>query len=219
MFTGLIEEIGSIESVRPYGGGRRIKVRASKILEDIAVDDSISISGACQTVVSHTTAGFEVEAVEETLSKTTLGGLRAGAPVNLERAMKLGDRMGGHLVQGHIDTTGSVGTIEKQQTGILIWINYPGKFAKWVVPQGSICIDGVSLTVARADNSRLMVSVIPHTWKMTTLANLNPGAAVNLEFDIVGKYIERIAMPHVGGGDEASRGSSSLEQFISQPEM
>ncbi|MFP4527130.1 MAG: riboflavin synthase [Candidatus Kapaibacterium sp.] len=218
MFTGLIEEVGYLESISPIGGGRRLKIRANKIIGDVAIDDSVAVSGACQTVVAYSASSIEVEAVEETLRKTTLGKLRPGAPVNLERAMRLGDRLGGHMVQGHVDTTGAVQSIEPQQTGILIWIDYPAEFRKWVVPQGSITIDGVSLTVARTEGSRLMVSIIPHTWKMTTLAKLANGSRVNLEFDILGKYIERITTARLAAENEKPRGNSSLEQFINQPD-
>jgi riboflavin synthase len=211
MFTGLIEEIGAIVSVQPRGGGRRITVKASKIMDDVKIDDSISINGACQTVVGRTDTTFDVEAVEETLKKTTLAFLKSGARVNLERAMRSGDRFGGHIVQGHVDTTGTVHSIEKQTMSWLIWIEFPREFAQYIVPVGSICIDGVSLTVARIEGTRLMVSVIPHTVSVTTLKDLHSGSTVNLEFDIIGKYVERLMSVRAEAPVEKK---SSLEEML-----
>ncbi len=192
MFTGLIEEIGVIKSIRSIGGGKKITVEANKILDDLKIDDSVALNGACQTVVAINGNQFDVEAVEETLIKTTLSGFISGKKINLERAAKLGDRLGGHLVQGHVDTVGTVSSIEKLSTGVLIWISFDRQFDKYMVNTGSICIDGVSLTSARVESSRFMVSIIPHTFKMTTLSMLSPGDKVNLEFDIIGKYIDKM---------------------------
>lgn len=192
MFTGLIEEIGIIKSIRSIGGGKKITVEAFKILDDLKIDDSVALNGACQTVVAINGNQFDVEAVEETLIKTTLSGFISGKKINLERAAKLGDRMGGHLVQGHVDTVGTVSSIEKLSTGVLIWISFDKQFDKYMVNTGSICIDGVSLTSARVESARFMVSIIPHTFKMTTLSQLSPGDKVNLEFDIIGKYIDKM---------------------------
>lgn len=214
MFTGLIEEIGKIKGIHSLGGGKRISVSASKIMDDLKIDDSVSINGACQTVVSLGSDYFEVEAVEETLAKTTLGALRNGAKVNLERAAKVGDRLGGHIVQGHIDTTGVVKSIEKQLTGIHLWIDFPIEFSKYAVQHGSICIDGVSLTIARLRKNMAMISVIPHTWSVTSLALLNNGSKVNLEFDILGKYIENFMLQR----NDKRVGDSSLNQYITQPD-
>lgn len=210
MFTGLIEEVGEVRAVRNIGGGRRITVAANKILDDIKIDDSVSLNGACQTVVALGDKTFEVEAVEETLRKSTLGSFRPGRKINLERAAKLGDRMGGHLVQGHVDCTGAVNSIEKQQTGILVWINYSTDFSRYVINAGSIAVEGVSLTVAREEPGKFMLSVIPHTWGVTTLNSLKPGDEVNLEFDLIGKYVEKML-----GGIEKK--PSPLDKYISQP--
>jgi riboflavin synthase len=215
MFTGLIEEIGTIRAMRRQGDGFRITVASGLIVQDVKIDDSVSINGACQTVVRWDAHSFDVEAVEETILKTTLGTFSPGTRVNLERAMKLGGRLGGHLVQGHVDTRGRVVAIEEQQTSWLLSVEIPERFARYVVPVGSICIDGVSLTAARVDdnsaeNTRVTVAVIPHTWAHTTLQGLSVGSAVNLEFDIIGKYIER--MMKYGLGD-----SSSLHTSPHQP--
>ncbi|TAE20723.1 MAG: riboflavin synthase [Candidatus Kapaibacterium sp.] len=192
MFTGLIEEIGTVRSMQRQGGGYRISVAAKAILNDVKIDDSISINGACQTVVRWDAHSFDVEAVEETVQKTTLGSFSVGKRVNLERAMQLGGRLGGHIVQGHVDTRGKVVRIEEQQTSWLLSVDVPEKFARYIVPVGSICIDGVSLTAARVEGTRLTVAIIPHTWAHTTLHELSVGGAVNLEFDIIGKYVERM---------------------------
>jgi riboflavin synthase len=141
MFTGIIEEIGKIKSIMPRAGSIRITVEARKVTNDLKIDDSVSLNGACQTVIQKSNTEFTVEAVEETLRKTTLGKFRPGKKINLERAMKLGDRLGGHMVQGHVDCIGSVETIQSEVTGKLLRIEFPSEFSKYIVPLGSICID------------------------------------------------------------------------------
>ena len=214
MFTGLIEEIGIIKSISNLGGARKITVSASKILNDLKIDDSVAINGACQTVIKVNSKEFEVIAVEETIRKTTLGSLKSSDEVNLERAMKVSDRLGGHIVQGHVDTTGNVKSIEKQLTGILVWVEFPIQFARYAVQHGSICINGVSLTIARLSKGMATISVIPHTWDVTTLSELKNGAEVNLEFDIIGKYIENF----MNYKNEKPAESSALSKYITQPE-
>ncbi len=209
MFTGLIEETGKIHRIERTGGGRKIFVEADIVTKDTKIDDSIAINGACQTVVYIDNKIFAVDAVEETLKKTTLGNFRNGTIVNLERAAKLGDRMGGHLVQGHTDCTGTVVSIEKLQTAVNMWIRFPYEFQKYVISAGSIAIDGISLTVARKSSDMLMVAVIPHTWQVTTLKNLKSGEKVNLEFDMIGKYVENMI------GNNKSEGN--LDKYINQP--
>jgi riboflavin synthase len=194
MFTGLIEEQGTVRSLRPQGRGFRISVQAALVLEGLKIDDSVSINGACQTVVRCDGTSFDVEAVEETIMKTTLGAFKPSKRVNLERAMQLGGRLGGHLVQGHVDTRGRVVGIEEQKTSWLLTVEIPPEFLRYIVPIGSICIDGVSLTAARVEGTRVTAAIIPHTWSATTLNELSSGSAVNLEFDIIGKYVERIML-------------------------
>lgn len=196
MFTGLIEEVGTIRAVRPQGRGVRLSVAASVVMDDLKIDDSVSINGACQTVVARTASTFEVEAVEETLAKTTLGTMRPGDRVNLERAMKLGGRLGGHLVQGHVDTRGRVASVEELSSSWLLTVAFPAEFARYVIPAGSICLNGISLTAARTEANTATVSVIPHTWKVTTLGSVRPGDAINIEFDLIGKYLERLLHGH-----------------------
>ena len=189
MFTGLIEETGTIVSTVPRGGVNEITIRAKKIMDDIKVDDSININGVCQTVVKQTKDTFTVQSVKETLRKTTLGTLRPGGNVNLERALLPSTRMGGHFVQGHVDGTGTVKSVQKQSGDWIITVTLPGDFMKYIIPMGSICIDGVSLTVASVDGNDFTVSIIPHTLDVTTLKDLKKGSRVNIELDMVGKYI------------------------------
>jgi riboflavin synthase len=217
MFTGLIEEVGTIKSISTLGGGKRIAVNAKVIMDDLKIDDSVAINGACQTAVKVSNGYFEVDAVEETLRKSTLGSLKAGDKVNLERAAKLETRMGGHIVQGHVDCKGKVDKIIKENTGIQLWIKFPDDFQKYIVPVGSICINGVSLTAARVEGSRFMCAIIPHTWKVTTLATLKLGSEVNLEFDIIGKYVEKMVNPHLGGSPRPKE-SGFFEKYRDQPE-
>mgnify|MGYP000908901876 CR=1 FL=1 len=213
MFTGLIEEIGTIQSATPLGGGVRIAVAADKIMDGLKIDDSVAINGVCQTVVAVGGKNFEVEAIEETLRKTTLRHIKPGTKVNLERALRADGRLGGHIVQGHVDCMGQVQSVIKEKTGINIIIRYPAEYKKWLVAQGSICINGVSLTVAKVNGSAFTVSIIPHTWANTILAAMKPSDDVNLEFDIIGKYVENLIRPY----EKGNTGTSSLEQYIDQP--
>lgn len=213
MFTGLIEEIGIIKRIETSGGGKLITVAAKSIMDDMKIDDSVAINGACQTVVSLTESSFTVVAVEETLAKTTLGRLSSGRKVNLERAMRPIDRLGGHLVQGHIDCVGKVDKISKLATAVNLWVKFPEEFAKYLVRTGSICIEGVSLTSAEVSNNSFMVSIIPHSWSVTTLSSLKIGDEVNLEFDVIGKYVERILL-----FKDNHKVGSVFDQFKDQPE-
>ena len=192
MFTGLIEEKGLIESITDRSGGKRIIVKCNDILNDIKVDDSISIDGICQTVVKTGSNCFEVEAVEETLKKTTVRYWRNGQTVNLERALKFSDRLGGHLVMGHIDTVGEIIQITKLGSSIKYELLFPQEFSKYIIEQGSIAINGISLTIAESYPTSLVVSIIPHTLSKTNISELKKSDKVNLEFDILGKYIEKL---------------------------
>ena len=190
MFTGIIEELGRITEVEPLRGGRRLTI-AGSFAGELNVDESVSVNGACQTVVSHTKETFAVIAVEETLSKTTLGALAEGDPVNLERAMHAAARLDGHFVQGHVDATGTVESVEELDDSRLIRITYDPSFAPYLIPVGSITVDGISLTVARLDEHVFTVSIIPHTFELTNVRAWRPGSTVNLEFDMIGKYVAR----------------------------
>ncbi len=192
MFTGIITEIGTVAEVRAQGRGIRIVISAPESGKELRVNDSVSVSGVCQTVIRSDGASFEVEAVEETLKKTTLGSLKKGSAVNLELPVRLNDRLGGHLVQGHVDCVGTVRGVVKQSNSWLITIAFPEPFARSIVPVGSIAVDGISLTVASLGTDEFTVSIIPHTLEMTTIASVREGSLVNLEFDVIGKYVGRL---------------------------
>lgn len=192
MFTGLIEEIGEIKRIQPFGNALRLTVLANKILSDLKIDDSVAINGVCQTAIGIGNDSFTVEAVEETLKKTNFSNFRIGQKVNLERAMLPTQRLGGHLVQGHADCVGKVKKITNNLSSFLVEIVYPNQIGKFIVENGSICVEGVSLTIARITAESFTISVIPHTWKVTTFANLKVGLLVNLEVDLLGKYVEKI---------------------------
>jgi riboflavin synthase len=193
MFTGIIEEVGAVTHIDDLGGGKRLTIEAD-MAPELQVDQSVSIDGACQTVVDvDADAGtFAVDSIEETLRKTTFGGLTAGTPVNLERALQAGDRLDGHFVQGHVDATGTIVSVEREETDWLYTIEFNPEYASYLIPVGSISVDGISLTVARLDEGTFTVAIIPHTHEVTTVAETwTEGAAVNLEFDLIGKYVAR----------------------------
>ena len=190
MFTGIIEAVGRIAAVEDLGGGRRLTVEAP-FAGELRVDQSVSVSGACQTVVAVTDETFDVVAVEETLRKTTFGTFEAGRRVNLERAMRPDTRLDGHFVQGHVDATGRVTAVVEETTSWLYTVAFDPAFARFVIPVGSIAIDGISLTVARLGEAELTVAIIPHTYTHTNVPDWQPGVEVNLEFDMIGKYVAR----------------------------
>ncbi len=192
MFTGLIEETATVQAVRSNGHGRTITIRTTKaFLRDAKIDDSIAVNGTCLTIVRKTALSFTVDAVEETLKKTTTGALRVGSKVNLEKALKFSDRMGGHLVLGHVDTTGTIESIGKKSPGWLLTIGFAPEYARYVVPVGSIAVDGISLTVAEKKEGSVVLAIIPHTMEKTSLGTKKRGERVNIEFDYLGKYIEQ----------------------------
>ncbi|NTV05112.1 MAG: riboflavin synthase [Chlorobiaceae bacterium] len=193
MFTGIIKDVGRIGGVTRRQGGLRLRVQFSNLTEfaNLSVDESVSINGACQTVVSLGDGWFEVDTVEETLSKTTLGSLHHGTLVNLERAIRPLDRLGGHFVLGHVDCAAVVQEIRELGSSREIWIAFPEAFTPFIVSAGSIAIDGISLTVAKLDVTLFAVAVIPFTFAHTTINGLKCGSKVNLEFDILGKYVAR----------------------------
>jgi len=194
MFTGIIEEIGTINSIKRKGNSSRIEISVKKILQDLKIDDSVSINGVCLTAIEVKSNSFVAEAVDETLRKTTLSKLKTNDKVNIERALTLSTRLGGHIVLGHIDTIGKILEIKKESLGILFKISYPQQFYNLIVRVGSIAIDGVSLTISEFDSTRFTVSIIPHTYESTVFHNYKQGTEVNLEFDIIGKYIEKIVI-------------------------
>ncbi|NMW20737.1 MAG: riboflavin synthase [Chlorobiaceae bacterium] len=193
MFTGIIKDVGRVSGVTRRNGGLLLRVDYGNATEfsGLSIDESVSLNGACQTVVAVGDGWFEVQSVEETLSKTTLGSFRHGSQVNLERAIRPLDRLGGHFVLGHVDCAAVVQEIRELGASRELWIAFPDRFTPFIVSAGSITIDGISLTVAKLDTLRFAVAIIPYTFAHTTLHSLKPGSQVNLEFDILGKYVAR----------------------------
>ena len=192
MFTGLIEETGVVRSIQAMNDGRRLRIEARKVLSDCKIDDSIAVNGICLTVVQTESNGFWVEAVGETLRKTTLGRWRTGERVNLERAMRLNDRLGGHLVQGHVNGQGYVRQLKPLGENYFLEVEVPAPLLRYLIEEGSIAIDGISLTIAKLNGNRVGISVIPHTIKQTNLQYRRVGDAVNIEVDLIAKYVERL---------------------------
>ncbi len=200
MFTGLVEEAGSVTEILIEGRTARLTVQAATVHEGANEGDSIAINGCCLTVVAIDGNRLTFDAVPETLARTNLGGLKAGSRVNLERPLQTGARLGGHFVQGHIDGVGYVTAVRPEENAVVIEIELPQELAKYVVQKGSITVDGVSLTVAGAEGNRFNVWTIPHTREVTTLGERIVGDAVNLECDLLGKYVERLMLAGVAGG-------------------
>ncbi len=195
MFTGIVGEMGTIEAISATPGGARLRLAAPVTAPECAVGDSVAIDGCCLTAVEVDDGALEFDAVAETLRRTTLGDLRAGDRVNVEAAMRMGDRLGGHWVQGHVDGVGQVTAVAPDGDGVRVTFSAPEAVARYTIEKGSVCVAGVSLTVAAYDDDGFTVALIPHTRAVTTLGALEPGTRVNLEADLVGKYVERL----VGG--------------------
>lgn len=192
MFTGIIEEVGGIISVFRKAKLIDFTIGAKTILDDVKIGDSVSINGVCQTVVDIKSNSFTVQAIEETLGRTTFGRLKTGDSVNLERALRINDRLGGHFVQGHVDGTGKITSRKDFSDNVVLSIRTERGLQKYIVEKGSITIDGISLTVAFTEKDEFGVAVIPHTVKFTTLKDIRTGDIVNLETDIIAKYIEKL---------------------------
>jgi riboflavin synthase len=192
MFTGLVEETGELLSLERSTAGARLSVRAPVVSQEIRVGDSVAVNGCCLTVTTYEGEILAFDLLEETLSRTNLGGLKTGAPVNLERALAAQARLGGHFVQGHVDTTSPVVSFEQVKADYRLEIALPREFAQYVAFKGSVAIDGISLTVAEVRDTSFVVWIIPHTFSVTNLRAKKAGDAVNLEFDLLAKYVERI---------------------------
>ena len=192
MFTGIVGEMGSIEAISATSDGARIRLSAPGTAPGCAIGDSVAIDGCCLTVVAAGEGALEFDAVAETLRRTTLGTLRPGDRVNVEAALRMGDRLGGHWVQGHVDGVGEVTAIEPDGDGVRVRFAAPEAVARYTIEKGSVCVAGVSLTVAAYDDNGFTVALIPHTRSVTTLGALAPGTRVNLEADLVGKYVEKL---------------------------
>ncbi len=210
MFTGLIEEVGAVRRVQRQGAFQRLEISARLVLEGTRLGDSININGACQTAVELGADYFAVESVEETLKRTTLGALRPGDPVNLERSIRLQDRLGGHLVLGHVDGVGRISRIEQRQREWLLSVEPPAGLLRYIAFKGSVAIDGISLTVAQVEGGAFTAAIIPHTFDHTTLGKRRRGDAVNLEVDVIARYVERLLC---AGADPASASGLTLEKM------
>ena len=192
MFTGLVEEMGRIERIEEQPGGRRLWVAAARVLEDLRIGDSVALNGCCLTAVTVEPGRFAVEAVPETLRRTTLGAWREGGRVNLERPLKLDERLGGHLVQGHVDGVGVVRSVAAEGAGRRVGLEVPQGLARFVAEKGSLAVDGVSLTVATCAGASCEVALIPHTLEVTVAGEYEPGRRVNLEVDLLARYLARL---------------------------
>jgi len=192
VFTGLIQELGRVEALDGGDEGVRIVVAAPATGADAEVGDSVAVSGVCLTVVAAENGTLAFDAVPETLRRSSLGGLRPGDAVNLEPALRAGDPLGGHYVQGHVDGVGRIRSAEREGDGKRLWLDAPPDVLRYVVEKGSIAVEGVSLTVADLDDHGFAVALVPHTLAATTLDDLDPGAPVNLEADVLAKYVERL---------------------------
>ena len=200
MFTGIVEELGTVVALESQSDAMRLSVRGPLVTEDASLGDSIAVNGVCLTVATLEGDVFTADVMRETLDKSSLGALAPQSPVNLERAMTLSDRLGGHLVQGHVDGVGEIRSRQPSEHWEVVEVSLPPHLAPYLVDKGSITVDGVSLTVVRVDDARgsFTVSLIPETLARTTLGARQPGEPVNLEVDVVAKYVERMLAPRLG---------------------
>jgi riboflavin synthase len=198
MFTGIIEEVGMVRAVESRGEALILRVDCRTVLSDASPASSIAVDGVCLTVVEVGPDGVGFDVMPETLSKTALGALKPGSPVNLERAMRVGDRLGGHFVQGHVDGVGTVTKVDAEGEWYLIAISAPDMVKRYLIPHGSISVDGVSLTVARLEPNEFTVALIPHTIENTNLGRKMAGDGVNLEADMLGKYVDSLMQAREG---------------------
>ncbi|MCW8811266.1 MAG: riboflavin synthase [Ignavibacteriaceae bacterium] len=202
MFTGIIEEIAKIEKTKPIAGGLSIKIGANKILEDISVNDSICIDGVCLTVTNFDNSGFWVDAVGATLEKSTFASVKPSSYVNLERSVRLNDRLGGHLVQGHVNGIGTISEIKKLGENYLLQITVPENLERYLIKEGSIAVSGISLTISDLDKNLISISVIPHTWQNTNLRHKKVNDKVNIEIDVLAKYVEKLLTKDNSGSEK-----------------
>jgi riboflavin synthase len=213
MFTGIIQAVGKIAAIEAKGGDARLRIDAGKLdMRDVSTGDSIAVGGVCLTAVEHSTREFSADVSGETLSRTTLGRLRAGDPVNLEKALTLATPLGGHLVSGHVDAVGTVAGRHDDGRSVRFRFRAPEMLARYIAEKGSVCVDGVSLTVNAVRGAEFEVNLVPHTLRETTLGGLQPGSEVNLEVDILARYLERLML----GEDAAQGGSTITREFLAR---
>ncbi|MFQ5911612.1 MAG: riboflavin synthase [Nitrospinota bacterium] len=209
MFTGIIEFVGMVASIQTTPEGAKLSLRAPEAAKELRTGDSVAVDGACLTKVSGSEQTFEVDVSPETLKKTTLGSVRRGDKVNLELAVRLGDRLGGHLVSGHVDAVGRVADRRPEGDSEIVTIQAPPEVMRYIVPKGSVAVDGISLTVAERGADRFRAAIIPHTAQKTTLLLKKAGDRVNLEADLIGKYVEQLLTPH-----SPDRGGRVTKEFL-----
>lgn len=197
MFTGIIEELGSVRSIEERGDNARIVISAQIVTEGTNHGDSISVNGVCLTAIDIEADLFAADVSKETLQRSTLGSLKPGAPVNLERAVTPATRLGGHIVQGHVDARGQFVSVENHGESWTVRIAYPKEIGRYLVFKGSVAVEGISLTIAALTDEHFEIAIIPKTWEVTNLSHLKPGDAVNIEVDIIGKYIEKLVNPQI----------------------
>lgn len=195
MFTGIVEEVGIIERIQKGSASVVLTIRAKGVLEDLKIGDSVAVNGICLTATSVTSSGFTADVMHESLNRSSLATLKIGSRVNLERAMAANGRFGGHIVSGHVDGTGRIISVTKDDNAIWYTVSTSHNIMRYIVEKGSITIDGISLTVAKVTNASFSISAIPHTVQTTILRDKKPGDVVNLENDIIGKYIEKLLIP------------------------
>ena len=207
MFTGIIEEVGALERL----AGGEIAIRAEKVLEDVALGDSIAVNGICLTVTHFDAAHFTADVMPETVRRTSLAGLKRGSRVNLERALTLRSRLGGHIVSGHIDGVGTIAAMQEEGNAILLTVRASADVLRYVVEKGSVALDGISLTVARVSAADFTVSLIPHTREITNLREKRMGSRLNIETDILGKYVEKLFPgAHTRGESDAPKSADGI---------
>ena len=213
MFTGIIQTVGKIAAIEQKGGDARLRIDTGSLdMSNVNTGDSIAVSGVCLTAVEHSASGFAADVSGETLSRTTLGRLRPGDAVNLEKALTLGTPLDGHLVSGHVDGVGTVVSREGEGRSVRFRFQVPDTLARYIAEKGSICVDGVSLTVNAVNGAKFDVNIVPHTLAQTTLDSFQPGSKVNLEVDLLARYLERLVL-----GEGAAQSNSSItREFLAQ---
>lgn len=213
MFTGIVEEVGKVSAIRRGSASAVLTIEAAVVLEDVKRGDSIAVNGVCLTVTDFTSTSFNADVMHETLNRSSLGNLRIGSSVNLERAMKAGGRFGGHIVSGHIDGTGIIRDIRSDDNAVWYTVSVSRDILRYIVEKGSVAIDGISLTVAGLSADSFRVSVIPHTAANTILSGKRTGDMVNIENDIIGKYVEKLMKPAEAEAGTGS-GGGITEAFL-----
>ena len=207
MFTGIVEEVGQVKAI----GNGTLQIQATKVLEDVKLGDSIAVNGICLTVTGFNSHSFQADVMPETIKRSSLGELKLGSPVNLERALTLSSRLGGHIVSGHIDGTGRIVSLKEDKNAILMKIQADGAILRYIVEKGSVALDGISLTVAQVGSRDFTVSLIPHTRQVTNLSVKGEGSLINIENDVVGKYVAKLLQPAGESVDVAAQSSITMD--------